>query len=197
MARRILHLDSSISGDQSVTRRLTADIVTRLATPATEIVYRDLALGVPAIDADWFAAVRKRPENPSAEQQVLIDISDAFVTELRRADTLVIGLPVYNFSLPAQLKNWLDQIARAGVTFRYTENGPEGLMKGKRAIIAMASGSTGAGGPADFATPYLRYMLGFIGITDVSLIAADRMALDAAGSTERAASGIDTLARAA
>jgi FMN-dependent NADH-azoreductase len=194
MTRTILHLDSSITGAQSVTRKLTADIVARLDGPDSKIIYRDLALGVPAIDGDWFAAVRQQPEQPSAGQRALIDVSDAYIDEIRAADTLVIGLPVYNFSVAAQLKNWLDQIARAGVTFRYTENGPEGLMTGKRAIVAMASGGTRADSAADFAWPYLRHMLGFIGITDVTLVAADQLALDAKAAETAAQDAILALA---
>jgi FMN-dependent NADH-azoreductase len=194
MSQTILQLDSSITGDQSVTRTLTADIVARIAGPDSTIIHRDLAAGVPAIDGDWFAAVRQAPDRPTAAQQALIDMSDAYIDDIRRADTLVIALPVYNFSVPAQLKNWLDQVARAGVTFRYTADGPEGLMKGKRAIVALASGGTGANGPADFAWPYLRHMLGFIGITDVTLVAADRMAVDAKAAKSTAQGAIQALA---
>ncbi|MGB0913754.1 MAG: FMN-dependent NADH-azoreductase [Phaeobacter italicus] len=194
MSQTILHIDSSITGEQSVTRQLTAQIIDRIAQADSEILYRDVALGVPAIDSDWFTAVRQTPEAPSAEQQALIDVSDAFVDEIRRADTLVIGLPVYNFSVPAQLKNWLDQIARAGVTFRYSEAGPEGLMTGKRAIVAMASGGTEAESTADFAWPYLRQMLGFIGITDVELVAADQLAKDADATIGTARQAIAALA---
>ncbi len=88
---------------------------------------------------------------------------------MQAADTLVIGLPIYNFGVPAALKAWVDQVARAGVTFRYTETGPKGLLTGKRAIIAVASGGTEAGSDVDFATGYIRHVLGFIGITDVHL----------------------------
>ncbi|MDU9002393.1 FMN-dependent NADH-azoreductase [Sedimentitalea todarodis] len=194
MPRTILHIDSSITGSQSVTRRLTAEIVNRISAPDTEMLYRDVTTGVPAIDGDWFAAVRQTPKSPSAAQQALVNVSDALIDEIRRADTLVIGLPVYNFSVPAQLKNWLDQIARAGVTFRYSEAGPEGLLTGKRAIIAMASGGTPAESPVDFAWPYLRHMLGFVGITDVTLVAADRMAIDAKAAEHSAQEAIAALA---
>lgn len=194
MPQTILHIDSSITGSQSVTRRLTAEVVNQISAPDTKVLYRDVTFGVPAIDSDWFAAVRQAPESPNSAQQALIDISDTFVDEIRRADTLVIGLPVYNFSLPSQLKNWLDQIARAGVTFRYTKAGPEGLLTGKRAIVAMASGGVSAESPVDFAWPYLRQMLGFVGITDVTLVAADRMAVDAKAAEQSAQTAISALA---
>ena len=194
MPRTILHIDSSITGSQSVTRRLTSEIVTQISAPETTVVYRDVTSGVAAIDSDWFNAVRQTPDSPGAGQQELIDFSDALVDEIRNADTLVIGLPVYNFSVPAQLKNWLDQIARAGVTFRYSEAGPEGLLTGKRAIVAMASGGTPAESPMDFAWPYLRHMLAFVGITDVTLVAADRMAVDSTAATQSAQQAISALA---
>lgn len=194
MTQTILHIDSAITGEQSVTRRLTADIIARIATADDEVIYRDLNLGIPAIDKDWFVAIRQQPENPTPQQQALVATSDSYVDEIRSADTLVIGLPVYNFSVPAQLKNWFDQIARAGVTFSYTADGPVGLLTGKRAIVALASGGVPAESPADFAWPYVRQMLGFVGITDVTLVAADRMAIDADAAEKSAQDAISALA---
>lgn len=193
----ILHLDSAITGDASVTRKLTAGIVDRLkaANPAAAVTYRDLNLqGVPVIDSAWHDAVYARPEHPTPQQQQLIERSDAYVNEVRDADVLVIGLPVYNFNLPATLKSWLDQIARAGITFRYSEAGPEGLLKGKRAIVAYASGGTPLGSEADHASRYLRYMLGFLGITDVHFVAADRLALDREAALGRADDAVSRIA---
>ena len=107
---------------------------------------------------------------------------------------LVIGLPIYNFTLTAQLKNWLDQIARAGKSFRYTAEGPEGLLKGKRAIIGYAAAGTPFGSEIDFASNYLRHMLGFIGITDVEFVAADRLAMDREAGLARAQEALEKLA---
>lgn len=192
----ILHIDSAITGEASVSRKLTADITARLqaANPGARVTYRDLNRGVPAIDTDWFHAVRMAPENPTAEQQKLIDISDAYVREVQDADVVVLGAPVYNFTLTAQLKNWVDQIARARVTFRYTENGPEGLLKGKRAIIAYVAAGTPFGSELDFASGYLRHMLGFLGITDVEFIAADRLAYDRDAGLARAQEALERIA---
>lgn len=192
----ILQLDSAITGEASVSRQLTADIVARLkaADPAATVTYRDLNAGVPAIDTDWFHAVRVVPENPTPAQQDLIARSDAYLQEVRDADVLVIGSPVYNFAITAQLKNWLDQIARAGVSFRYTETGPEGLLTGKRAIIAYSSAGTPLGSDLDFASGYLRHMLGFLGITDVEFVAADRLAMDREAGLARARDAMDRLA---
>ena len=192
----ILHIDSAITGEASVSRQLTAQIVSKLkaANPTASVTYRDLNEGVPAIDTDWFRAVRLAPEAPTAEQQKLIDTSDAYLREVQDADVLVIGLPIYNFTLTAQLKNWLDQIARAGISFRYTEAGPEGLLKGKRAIFAYTAGGTPFGSDLDFATGYLRFMLGFLGITDVEFVAADGLAFDRDAGLARANDALDKLA---
>ncbi|SIS80914.1 FMN-dependent NADH-azoreductase [Paracoccus saliphilus] len=192
----ILHLDSAVTGEESVSRKLTADIVSKLKgdNPAATVTYRDLNEGVPAIDTDWYEAVRLAPENPTAEQQKLIDISDAYLKEVQDADVLVIGSPIYNFALTAQLKNWIDQIARAGISFRYTEAGPEGLLKGKRAIVAYSSAGTPIGSDIDFASDYLRHILGFLGITDVEFVAADRLAMDRDAGLARAQEAVSKLA---
>lgn len=192
----ILHLDSAVTGADSVSRKLTADIVAKLKSqnPDATVNYRDLNEGVPAIDNAFYKAVRLAPENPTAEQQKLIDTSDAFLKEIQDADVLVIGSPVYNFAIPAQLKNWIDQIARSGVSFRYTAEGPEGLLKGKRAIVAYSSGGTPLGSEADFNSGYLRHILGFVGITDVTFVPADRLAVDRDASFARAQEALDQIA---
>ncbi|MDQ1900622.1 NAD(P)H-dependent oxidoreductase [Paracoccus sp. WLY502] len=192
----ILHIDSAITGEASVSRKLTADIVAKLTAtnPDATVTHRDLNDGVPAIDSAWFEAVRMAPESPTAEQQRLIAISDAYLAEVQAADVLVIGLPVYNFNLPAQLKNWLDQIARAGKSFRYTAEGPEGLLKGKRAIIAYSAAGTPIGSDFDHASGYVRFMLGFLGITDVDFVAADRLAMDRDAGLARAQEALENLA---
>lgn len=193
---KILHLDAAITGENSVSRKLTADITAKLQArnPAASVTYRDLNEGVPAIDGAWFEAVRLAPASPSAEQQKLIGISDAYLKEVQDADVLVIGSPVYNFGITAQLKNWLDQIARAGVSFRYTEAGPEGLLTGKRAIIAYTAAGTPLGSDLDFASGYLRHMLGFMGITEVEFVAADRLAMDRDAGMARAQQALDQIA---
>lgn len=192
----ILHIDSAITGDASVSRKLTAEIVAKLtaANPGATVTYRDLDRGVPAIDGDWFKAVRLAPEHPTPDQQRLIAVSDAYLAEIQAADVVVIGLPIYNFNLPAQLKNWLDQIARAGKSFRYTEAGPEGLLTGKRAVVAYSAAGTPFGSEMDHASGYLRFMLGFLGITDVDFVAADRLAMDREAGLARAQDALDNLA---
>lgn len=192
----ILRIDSSANTADSITRKLTDRIVAKLGD--SDIVTRDLALEpLPQITHTW-AVARATPESDRAPEQIeALKESDKLVAELLSADTIVIGAPIYNFGVPASLKAWIDLVARVGVTFRYTENGPEGLVKGKRVIIAMASGGVPAGSPADFVTEYLKFVLGFLGITDVTIVAADALAKDAEGTIARANDQIDGLAIAA
>ncbi|QFT57863.1 FMN-dependent NADH-azoreductase [Sulfitobacter sp. THAF37] len=189
----ILRIDSSANTTDSITRTLTDRIVAQLGD--TDIVTRDLALEpLPQITHTW-AVARTTPEADRAPEQVeALKESDKLVAELLAADTIVIGAPVYNFGVPASLKAWIDLVARVGVTFRYTETGPEGLVKGKRVIIAMASGGTPAGSSADFVSGYLKFVLGFMGMDDVTVIAADALAKDAEGTVARANDQIEKIA---
>lgn len=191
MPRTILHIDASARREGSVSRALTARIVEKLGG---EVLRRDLASPIPQVNEEWIAANFTPAESRTDAQAAALALSDALVAEVKAADVLVIGVPVYNFGVPAALKAWVDQVARAGVTFRYTETGPEGLLTGKRAILAMASGGTPAGSEIDFATGYMRHILGFIGITDVEIVAADRLMLDAEDSQSRASAQIEALA---
>jgi FMN-dependent NADH-azoreductase len=192
----ILRIDSSANTEDSVTRGLTDHIIATLGD--ADVTVRDLARSpLPQITHTW-AVARTLPEaERSDEQKEALAQSDELIAELMAADTVVIGAPVYNFSIPASLKAWIDLIARAGVTFRYTENGPEGLVKGKRVIIAMASGGTGVGSEMDFNTRYLEAVLGFMGMTDVQIIAADALAMDAEGTLAKANAAIAGLREAA
>lgn len=189
---QVLRIDASMRHDGSTTRALTDQVIARLG--ADRIVTRDLSQGVEIIDADWIGANFTDPEARNPAQQGALATSDALVAELKAADTVVIGLPVYNFGVPAALKAWIDQVARARVTFKYTETGPVGLLEGKRAILVIASGGTEVHSGIDFATPYMRHVLGFLGIHDVTVIAADRQMMDADAARTRAKDGIDTLA---
>ena len=188
----VLRIDSSMRRDGSTTRTLTEKVVEALAP--TTVTERDLLDGIDLIDEEWIAANFTDPAERSAEQNATLAASDTLVAEVKAADVLVIGAPIYNFSVPGALKAWIDQICRARETFRYTENGPVGLLEGKRAIIVVASGGVPVDSPVDFMTPYLRHVLGFIGITDVTVIAADRQMQDADAAQARALAGIDGLA---
>lgn len=193
-SQTILKIDSSARLANSVSRELTDAIATRFA--GATVISRDLAREpLPQVD-EGFVTLTKgaAPETLSQGQRDMIALSDRLVAELKAADVIIIGLPVYNFGLPAALKAWVDLVARAGVTFRYTEDGPVGLLTGKRVIIAMASGGTEADSSIDFATPYLRHVLGFMGMTDVELVRADRLAFDAQGTIESAHQQVSGLA---
>lgn len=192
----ILRLDSSIKGPASVSRKLLDRAQERLtaAHPGARVVTRDLSQGVPQIDGNWIGAVFAPAAERSAEQAEIAAYSDTLLDEVRAADILLIGLPVYNFGVPAQLKSWFDHLARKGETFTYTEAGPEGLLKGKRAIVVLSSDGTKFGSEIDFASGYVRHMLGFFGITDVQFVAADAMVFDPDATVRAAEAKIDTLA---
>jgi FMN-dependent NADH-azoreductase len=143
---------------------------------------------VPVVDGAWIGAAF------GGGDKTPLSTSQELVAEIQRADHIVIASPIWNFGVPAALKAWIDQIARAGVTFKYTESGPVGLLEGKRATIIISSGGTEAGSEIDFATPYLKHVLGFIGIHDVDVVAADRLMMDADASIAKATAAIDALA---
>ncbi len=174
----ILRVDASMRNEGSVSRVLADKLVARLATADSTITERDLAKGIDLIDEAWIGANFTDPADRTDAQKAALAKSDALVQELREADTLVITAPVYNFHVPAALKAWIDMIARARETFRYTENGPEGLLTGKKAYIVVTSGGTVLGSEYDFISGYLRHILGFIGITDVSFIDSSGLMLD-------------------
>ena len=167
---KILHIDSSIQGAGSATRELTREIVARLKAtrPDAQITYRDLV----AQELSHFsqAAFKRSDELEAARNSAVLE-------EFLAADVLVIGAPLYNFSIPTQLKAWVDRIVIAGRTFRYTERGPEGLAGGKQVIVAVARGGVyEAGSPAEFGESYLKFVLGFLGIRDVTFVRAEGLA---------------------
>lgn len=187
----ILSVQSSARNEGSQSRALSAELIDALGgTSEHTIVVRDLAEPIPQLDEKWLGANWTPAEERSDEQARALALSDTLISELEAADTIVIGVPLYNFSVPAALKAWIDQVARAGRTFRYSENGPQGLLEGKRAFVVVASGGVPVDSPVDFATPYVRQVLGFIGITDVTVIAADRLVQNADGSLAAARAAI-------
>lgn len=174
---RILEISASGRYDGSVSRLLSGELINALEAREREVsvARRDLAEGIPLVDEAWIAA-NFTPEDARTEvQKSTLKRSDELVAELQAADVVVIGSPIYNFGVPATLKAWVDMIARARLTFRYTPDGPEGLLKGKKAYIVIASGGVPVDSAVDFATPYLRQALKFVGITDVEVIAADQL----------------------
>ncbi len=174
----VLQLKASILGSASKSSRLADEFVALLAEPNgnLNLVERDLGADpVPHLDGARAAAFFAKPGERTAEQRALIDYSDALIAELRRADVLVLGLPMYNFGVPSQLKAWFDHIARAGETFRYTDKGSVGLMKGKKAYVFAARGGV-YGGDVHSQTQFVRQFLGFIGISDVEFVYAEGLA---------------------
>ena len=171
MTQKILRIDASMRKNGSYSRTLSTKLITQLKGQASSNVKeRDLADGIPIINEAWIEANFTDVAERTAEQRSVLSFSDALISELTDTDTLVIGLPIYNFSVPAAFKAWIDQVARAKVTFRYGENGPEGLLENKKAYVIITSGGTQLGSEVDFVSDYIHHVLGFIGIKDVTII---------------------------
>ncbi|RDE67665.1 FMN-dependent NADH-azoreductase [Aggregatibacter segnis] len=163
----VLVLKSSILEDNSQTNQLSDYFVSKLA--GKNVVIRDLAANqLPYFDATAATALRGQPT--SAEENALLALSDELVTEIKKADTLIINAPMYNFHIPTQLKSYFDFIARPRVTFQYSEKGPEGLLKGKKAVVLAAFGGFHQNQPTDLVTSYMKAILGFVGISDVQFV---------------------------
>ena len=175
----LLHIDSSVRYSGSVSRQLGGEFVAKwkAAHPADTIVTRDLAANpAPHLTEQLMGAFFTPPAQRNADQAHAIKGSDALVDELLAADTIVIGAPMYNFSVTSGLKAWIDNIARVGRTFSYGANGPQGLVTGKKVYVFVASGgvySEGPGAAYDHLTTYLRAVLGFLGMTDITFVLAE------------------------
>ncbi len=174
----------------SVTRKLTDKVVAHLGG---DVTLRD-ATTIPLIDGAWIGAAYTPKADRSEAQKETLALSDALITEIKAADVLVIGAPVYNFGVTGPLKAWIDQICRVGETFAYSETGPKGLITPKRVIIAYASGGVPLGSAVDMATTYLTQVLSFIGLTDVTFIAAEGVAQGEEEAIARADAQIARLA---
>lgn len=195
MANTILHLDSSARKAGSISRSLTEKLVSALAGGGAEIIRRDVGTEtLPIVTEDWVNANFTPDEDRSDEQQKTLQLSDELIGELEAADTLVLGVPIYNFGVPAAYKAWVDLVSRARKTFKYTENGPEGLLKAKKAYVVIASGGTASDSDLDFATPYVRHALAFIGITDVTVIAADQLMMSGEDKLAAVTAQVEALA---
>ena len=171
----ILHITASIRNDDSVSNNLGSALVDKLsAQEAATVTRRNLAANdLPYQSWERFNAGLTSPDERSPEQSELAALADTLIGELQVADTIVISSPIYNFGAPASVKAWADLVARAGTTFKYTENGPKGLLEGKKAFITIASGGTPVGSDIDFMSGWLTFFLGFLGIEVVEVIAAD------------------------
>lgn len=170
--RTILRIDASMRRQKSVSRMLADEMVAALGArkSSVNVINRDLASGIGIVNAAWIEAERTSEENRTSDQRALLTQSDALVAELHAADDIVIATPIYNFSVPAALKAWIDLICRDKITFVYENDSPRGLLSNKRATVVVTSGGTLAGKDIDFTTSYIRHILGFIGVDDVTII---------------------------
>jgi FMN-dependent NADH-azoreductase len=175
--KTVLQLNSSLFQQQGQSSQLGAALVAQLLGPEDRLITRDLAAEpVPHLTAEHFAAFTTAESERTPEQRAMAAYSDALVAELRAADVIVIGLPMYNFGVPSTLKAYFDHVARAGVTFRYTSDGPEGLLTGKQAYVLATRGGNYQDTPLDTQAPFVRVFLGFLGITDVEFVYAEGLA---------------------
>jgi FMN-dependent NADH-azoreductase len=176
----VLIIESSARQQDSFSRQLTRQFISQwqAAHPADQVTVRDLALApVPHLDASLLGGWMKPEGQRNADEQISLQRSNELTDELLAADVLVLAAPMYNFAIPSTLKAWLDHVLRAGVTFKYTETGPQGLLVGKKAYVLTARGGLYAGSTSDHQEPYLRQVMAFIGIHDVTFIHAEGMNL--------------------
>ncbi|MBZ6387917.1 MULTISPECIES: FMN-dependent NADH-azoreductase [Pantoea] len=197
---KVLVLKSSILAGYSQSSQLADFYVEEAKAKGDQVTVRDLAADpIPVLDGELVGALRPSDAPLSPRQQEALSLSDALIAELQAHDVVVIAAPMYNFNIPTQLKNYFDLVARAGVTFRYTEAGPEGLVKGKRAVILSSRGGIHKDTPTDLLTPYVKLFLGFIGITDVNFVFAEGIAYGpevATKATEEAKTAIKQIVAA-
>jgi len=197
---KILQINASARSEGSNSTRIADAIVAKLkaAHPEAVLELRDLARDPhPMLDEEALGALFTAPAKRSPAQAARVALDDAVIAQLQSADAIVLGVPMYNFGTPVQLKAWIDAIARAGVTFRYTESGPQGLVTGKKAYVALARGGMYRGTPADTQVPYLKSVLGFLGMTNIEFVYAEGLAMGqeaAAKALEDAHTQIEALA---
>lgn len=173
----LLKINSSSNRTDSISRKYVTEISTKIQSQSShlEVIERDVAYSeLPFLDESLLNAFFAKEER-TPEQQETLRLSDTLVNELMKADYIIIGAPIYNFSIPAALKAYFDLIARAGRTFKFTENGPVGLLKGKKAFVVISSSGTAIGSAIDFSSKYIIHFLSFLGITDVALISLDQL----------------------
>jgi FMN-dependent NADH-azoreductase len=176
----LLQIHSSLFGETGQSSRMSDQFVQlrRQLEPDLALIRRDLAREpVPHLTAASFQAFLKQPADRTPDEQAAVDYSDRLIDELQRADVIVLGLPMYNFGVPSSVRAYFDHVARAGVTFRYTSAGPEGLLKAKRVVVFATRGGKYAGTPADTQTDYVKQFFRFLGIEDIAFVYAEGLAL--------------------
>jgi len=184
---KILRIDSSVRYTHSVSRQLTDELLSRLTQqhPDAEIIVRDVAKGLPFVNEAMVAAYNTPDEDRTPEQKEILQPSNELVAELQAADLLVMGVPIYNFSVPAPLKAYIDLVARANLTFTYSSECPKGLLKDRPTYIIITSGGTTVGSDIDYTSGYLKLVLGFLGIESIEIIAADSLSRTGSDKLER------------
>ena len=197
--KTLLQLNSSLYATKGQSSLLSDRLVAswRAANRGAAVITRDLAADpVPHLTEERFAAFLAKPAERTASQQAIVDYSDRLIAELRAADVIVLGLPLYNFGVPSTLKAYFDHVARAGVTFRYTDKGAVGMLTGKKVYVTAARGGLYAGTPLDTQTAYIRTFLGFLGMTDIDFVYAEGLAIGEAvkeAALAKAKASIDKL----
>ena len=191
--KQILRLDASASINTSNSKKLGDELIDRLLAlhPDAIVQQRDLNQDIGFIDESWVVANFTPVDQRSEAQHQRLAFSDILIDEIKQADFIVLTTPMYNFGIPATLKSWIDLISRAGVTFRYTADGPVGLIKGKQVDIVITTGGVPLQSPVDFVTDYLKQVFRFIGIGDINIISADAMGVDADSSYQKALDQIE------
>jgi FMN-dependent NADH-azoreductase len=193
---KILQVNSSARREASHSNRLANRIVERLreSAPGATVTVRDLGTDPhPVLDEAALGALFTPAAQRTPGQAARVALDDALIEQVKEADVVVLGVPMYNFGVPAQLKNWIDAIMRAGATFRYTEKGPEGLLRGKKVYLALARGGVYRGTPADTQVPYLKTVLGFLGMTDVTFVYAEGLNMGDAAQRQGLASALEQI----
>ena len=194
--KNILYIQSSPRGPQSYSQKVAQSIVDELQTrdPAANVVVRNLAQNPPPHAGEAFVGgISSKPEERTPDQTRALILSDTLIDELSAADVIVMAVPMHNFGVPSTLKAWIDHVVRLGRTVSYSQKGPEGALKGKRVILVVARGGVYSDGPAkplDFQVPYLRAILGFIGLTDIEVVDVEGVAMSAIGPEKAVASAM-------
>lgn len=183
---KILKINSSVQTEKSVGRKLVDQLVSKFTDNANNVIERDLALGLPLITQEMVNAFYTPEDDRTDIQKEQIALSNLLIKEIEDSEIIIMGIPIYNFSVPASVKAYFDLIARAGVTFKYTDKGPVGLLENKKVYVIITSGGTPFMSDADFASAYIKHFFGFLGISDVNFISADQLMMNSEVQIENA-----------
>ena len=183
---KILKINSSIQTEKSVGRKLVDQLISKFTNNECKVIERDLAIGLPILTQDLVNAFYTPEDKRTDDQKEELALSNLLIKEIEDSEIIVMGIPIYNFSVPASVKAYFDLIARVGVTFKYTNEGPVGLFENKKVYVIVTSGGTPFMGDGDFASSYIKHFLGFIGITDVNFISADQLVANSEVQIENA-----------